>query len=293
MGAIFIKIEPKAYDLMAEHYDVFMQHSSYYQNLRSVENKLFEKYTELANSKKALDIGCGTGEYALRLASKNYATYAVDISTSMLRIARRKARERKLDVIFMKKEFPTDFYDFDLKFDVIVAFGSFLNHQENWENFFSTVQRLLNPGGKILFSVDNILGLDSLFWLFNTILFGRNRKEVFIDFIKSVKCALKNEQHFNEWRFFSDIGNFVIHLYYYPLRKIKKLASLNYIPIKDIRGANFFSCFSLPVLRSCAYLSHSRQNLPFKSFLKLLDSITDRLMPPIASNFVVYGQKIV
>jgi SAM-dependent methyltransferase len=48
-----------------------------------------------------LDVGCGTGEHALMAAALNLATTGVDLSPKAIAIARRKARQRGLDVRFI------------------------------------------------------------------------------------------------------------------------------------------------------------------------------------------------
>lgn len=54
--------------------------------------------------RRVLDMGCGTGNHALRLAARKYAVAGVDRSAEMLRLAEQKAREQKLPVKFQCSE---------------------------------------------------------------------------------------------------------------------------------------------------------------------------------------------
>jgi len=54
---------------------------------------------DLDADQTVLDIGCGTGTFAIHAAERCKKVYAVDVSKAMLRCARRKARKAKLDNI--------------------------------------------------------------------------------------------------------------------------------------------------------------------------------------------------
>lgn len=52
--------------------------------------------------KRIADLGCGTGNHAVRLASQGYSVQGVDISEAMLEVAREKAQALNFDVCFEK-----------------------------------------------------------------------------------------------------------------------------------------------------------------------------------------------
>jgi ubiquinone/menaquinone biosynthesis C-methylase UbiE len=54
---------------------------------------------DLDADQTVLDMGCGTGAFALHAAQRCKKVYAVDVSKAMLRCARRKSRKAKLDNI--------------------------------------------------------------------------------------------------------------------------------------------------------------------------------------------------
>jgi SAM-dependent methyltransferase len=77
----------------AEQYDLLYQDKNYDSEVALLE-QLFRKHG--ITSGHILDLGCGTGQHALRLAQRGYEVTGVDRSASMLRIARVKA-EQTLD----------------------------------------------------------------------------------------------------------------------------------------------------------------------------------------------------
>ncbi|MBS4537268.1 methyltransferase domain-containing protein [Clostridium sp. D2Q-11] len=73
---------------------------------------------------KVLDIGCGTGNYSIRLAEKGCEVIGIDISDEMLEIARDKAREKNLDIKF----YNMDVYNLnfeDENFDGVFSMAAF------------------------------------------------------------------------------------------------------------------------------------------------------------------------
>ncbi len=54
---------------------------------------------DLASDQTVMDMGCGTGAFAIHAAERCRKVYAVDVSKAMLRCARRKAKKTKLNNI--------------------------------------------------------------------------------------------------------------------------------------------------------------------------------------------------
>src|SRR5690625_5145989 len=79
-----------SYEGFAHVYDQLMAHAPYDQWISFTESIL---EASGKNVQKVLDLGCGTGEVALRLAEKGYDVTGVDYSTDMLSIEMAKAMD--------------------------------------------------------------------------------------------------------------------------------------------------------------------------------------------------------
>ena len=95
-----------------------------------------------------LDIGCGTGSLALRLAETGADVHGLDLSDEMIRIARGKARAQEVDnVTFHVGAFDERFSAFaDGSLDGICAY-SILHLVPDRQAALAQIFRLLKPGG--------------------------------------------------------------------------------------------------------------------------------------------------
>ena len=104
---------------------------------------------------RALSLGCGTGAHELIMArtGKIRRIDAFDLSPKSIEIARANARAAGAECIHF---FEAGFDDFHLKlgdarYDLICFFGS-LHHVRELEIVLETVDRLLLPGGRLVFN---------------------------------------------------------------------------------------------------------------------------------------------
>lgn len=117
----------------------------YFEQWRNLERPLLEKiFKELAEngSKYYLDFACGTGRI-ISVAEKYFdKTYGVDVSDSMLSIAKQACKKSNL----IKQDITID--PIDKKFEVITAFRFFLNAEPQLRSSaLKTIQQLLTPNG--------------------------------------------------------------------------------------------------------------------------------------------------
>ena len=92
---------------------------------------------------KALDVACGAGRNALRLAQAGYRVDAIDISAEGLRLARARANEAGLDINWIEHDLDLP-YAFDTDYDLIVVL---------WFVDLPLIERLcgcLAPGGYLI-----------------------------------------------------------------------------------------------------------------------------------------------
>ncbi|MFO7881652.1 MAG: class I SAM-dependent methyltransferase [Kosmotogaceae bacterium] len=138
------------YDDIAEIYDS-MYEEPYWNLYHNVVKKLITAQQPKGN---ILDIGTGTGRWAIYLAKKDNSVKAIDISKRMLSIAKRKIREAEVHVDLMEASgenlpFP------DNSFNVITAFGDVLSYTDDFEKMLKEIKRVLTFDGMLMATVDN------------------------------------------------------------------------------------------------------------------------------------------
>lgn len=102
-----------------------------------------------------LDLGCGTGTIGRSLSKKGYEVIGVDASEEMLSIAREKAMEEGLDILYLHQ----DMQEFELYGTVraIVSICDSLNYileEEELLQVFRLANNYLDPKGIFLFDLN-------------------------------------------------------------------------------------------------------------------------------------------
>ncbi|MFT6144843.1 MAG: ubiquinone/menaquinone biosynthesis C-methylase UbiE [Myxococcota bacterium] len=111
----------------------------------------FDRKTEITLShltpeSTVLDVGCGTGSFALRLAPHVRAVHGLDLSSEMVRIAKGKAADAA-NVTFHTGPFDASFTAIeDGTLDMLCAY-SLLHLVEDRAATLAQMYRLLKPGG--------------------------------------------------------------------------------------------------------------------------------------------------
>ncbi|QDH69656.1 class I SAM-dependent methyltransferase [Marilutibacter alkalisoli] len=139
-------------------------------NPEAFERKIEVTLSRMTPQSVVLDIGCGTGSLALRLAPSAGHVHGLDVSTEMIRIARRKTSDARVDnVSFHVGAFDDSFAVFDeASLDGICAY-SLLHLLENRQAALARIHRLLKPGGFFVASTvclgESRLPFAPLLWL--------------------------------------------------------------------------------------------------------------------------------
>jgi len=102
---------------------------------------------------RVLDLGCGPGLYASRLAQRGIQVTGIDISDRSLNYARRYAEDNGLDIEYRK----LNFFDIDYSdvFDAVLQTNGELNtfSGEKRDELLSKLHKALKPDGLLVFDV--------------------------------------------------------------------------------------------------------------------------------------------
>ena len=109
----------------------------------------------------ALDAGCGWGIESVRMARRGLTVTAVDISTSLLRHARRRAEKAGLldRITFVQADITEPLPLPESSFDACIAMTGVISHTgDRHPDAISNVVACARPGGLIILGVDSYYG---------------------------------------------------------------------------------------------------------------------------------------
>ncbi|MFA7467493.1 MAG: class I SAM-dependent methyltransferase [Desulfotomaculaceae bacterium] len=124
-----------------------------------IEKEAIYAYLEPRAGMKILDVGCGTGLYALDLAAKGLDVTGVDISRPMLEQAGAKAKHAGLDVHFMEAD-ALQLPFKDQSFDAVLSVTA-LEFAPDLSTALSEALRVLKTGGRLVLG---LIGRGSDWW---------------------------------------------------------------------------------------------------------------------------------
>jgi ubiquinone/menaquinone biosynthesis C-methylase UbiE len=105
---------------------------------------------------RLLDLCCGWGRHAIRLAQRGYAVSGLDLSTYHIELARAASREAQVGVEWIEgdmRRIPFRDATFGAVINMFTAFGYF--DDEGNQQVLEQVARVLAPGGRFLIDVIN------------------------------------------------------------------------------------------------------------------------------------------
>lgn len=103
-----------------------------------------------------LELGCGTGHLLIPIASDGHPCVGLDLSPDMLAEARRKAKDRGVEVEWVQGDMRS--FDLGRTFDLVVIAANSLLHLHEAEDLVSclrSARRHLAPGGRLALDVFN------------------------------------------------------------------------------------------------------------------------------------------
>lgn len=135
---------------------VFDQYASQYDEWYSekkgkfvdeVETKLLFQMIEIKEGMKILDVGCGTGNFSMKLAEMGCRVTGIDISEEMLSIARKKVAEKGLDIKFINMDI-NDLKFEENEFDAAVSMAAF-EFIEDGRTALESLQKIVKKDGLV------------------------------------------------------------------------------------------------------------------------------------------------
>lgn len=137
----------------------------YYDSL--MDDQFYDDYYRFiiahADFKSVLELGCGTGEMAIRLAKDNKEVYATDLSKDMLEVARLKALDKNINLLLGRVDM-TDFKT-DQAVDLILCLCDSINYvlsKKKVLQTFKNIYQSLKYNGTFIFDVNSIYKIDNI-----------------------------------------------------------------------------------------------------------------------------------
>ncbi len=115
-------------------------------DLESYERRIEAIEAALSPEARLLDMACGSGALAVRLAPKVGHIDAIDISAKMIAIARARAQEAGMDNIAFQRSSIEAFQADQASYDGVLAM-SILHLLDDWRAAIAKAHALLKPGG--------------------------------------------------------------------------------------------------------------------------------------------------
>lgn len=136
----------------ADVYDAIYSDKAYAAECDLIENVLGRHVPSKVRA--ILDLGCGTGGHAIRLASRGYDVTGVDRSAEMLRHAASKAVSTGVAVRLIEGDLRT--VEIGELFDVVLLMFAVMSYQTTNDEVLAALRsahRHLRPGGVVIFDV--------------------------------------------------------------------------------------------------------------------------------------------
>lgn len=134
----------------------FYSHARLYDLMFPGGGPAVDFYRDCANRHggRVLELGCGTGQKLIPIASDGHPCVGLDFSSDMLSEAQRKANERGVTVEWMQGDMRA--FDLGRTFDFVFITANSLLHLHEAEDLvscFRSVRRHLAPGARFVFDV--------------------------------------------------------------------------------------------------------------------------------------------
>ena len=143
----------RAFELYAQYYDETYSDKDYVSEAKFVD-RLLQEFQP--GAKSILDLGCGTGTHAFRLAEMGYTVQGVDNSPSMIEVAERRREQLPVEVQQRVAFTQADIRRASLpdRYDAVISLFHVFSYQITDDDVrlsLNTASRHLTAGGVFLF----------------------------------------------------------------------------------------------------------------------------------------------
>ncbi|MEM4970245.1 MAG: class I SAM-dependent methyltransferase [Sulfolobales archaeon] len=212
------------YDSVAQLYDQFFTEISpfYKEHYLSLKKIVDWVLRYVPRGSLVVDLGCGTGFWSSYLRSKGYVAIGLDISPRSVYVL----KSRELDGLVSDARLAPFRRD---AFELAISLGSVINHIEELEMFFKSVNRILKRGGYFVFDFDNASSLDNLY---ETLIYNNSSRGYLSSLISGFSKGYK---------FYWDLGGYYIKVYsLWEVIRASKMSGFKVITIKPIHTFTAF-----------------------------------------------------
>ena len=136
------------YEILAPYYN-HIHHEALVRGILYLE-KCLASFDANTSTKKALDLGCGTGKLTNYLYEKGWDIHGIDGSVDMIKVLRSQYPSLSVAVADIRS------FQFDDAFDLVICVGDTINHllgDGDWLSLFRSVSKGLKKGGVFCFDV--------------------------------------------------------------------------------------------------------------------------------------------
>lgn len=135
------------YRALSKHYDEIFP-------LKEPQKKFLHEYLYQETLTSILDIGCGTGTFALEISQKGVRVLGVDLSNEMIEISKKKAQERGVSSSFAIADM-RDLSEIQEEFDGILCLGNTLAHVSGETELNQVLAQFWEKGTHLLLQTVN------------------------------------------------------------------------------------------------------------------------------------------
>ena len=151
-----------SYKNFANYYDCLMTKDVSYEKIADFIENIFDEYE--VDAHLICDLACGTGNITIPMAKRGYEMIGIDKSVQMLDVAREKANNEKLDILFLNQSITKlDLYGTCDAFLCMIDGINYIINPKAFENMLKKISNcFINPDGVFIFDISSSYNLEKV-----------------------------------------------------------------------------------------------------------------------------------